>query len=149
MKSRRRVEFADEIQSIPGGFDTAEHPSSAIAGPGKRKARDDEGEVSDPAEEPRVSKAQQKKRVRVVDQEEEELIDEDMDEAEPEPVRRVGEEWTSEGVKYKMSEDNLVLREGFIKEQKEVDKSVSGSNVISISLDLIPFFSRDVVHRRN
>lgn len=44
--------------------------------------------------------------------------------AEPEPVRRPGEEWTSDGARYKMDRDGQVLREGFVKEQKEVEKSV-------------------------
>ena len=111
-------------QVVPGGF----KPSSAIAGPHKRKDREEEEtDEEEPVE--KALEAKQKKRVRVmsrqvsgtmVDDTEmagEEEGEEGVKADATEVIRHPGEEWEEDGVKYKMADNGLQLRETYVKDR--------------------------------
>lgn len=142
-KSKRKVDA--ELPSIPGQFksptsDQTTH-GSAISGPGKRKAREDEESTEIDDGKGRQPSTKQKKRVRVLSYHEsrqgdagpvdEEMIEgEDDQEMAPEPIRQPGEEWTADGKKYKMDEDGVVRILGYVKEETTT-LHVSQSLVVS------------------
>ncbi|KAG9019467.1 hypothetical protein FRB90_001941 [Tulasnella sp. 427] len=116
-KSKRKVDA--DLPSIPGQF------NSAISGPGKRKAREDE-EATEIDDGKSKQTTKQKKRVRVLSYHESkqgdaEPVDEEMAEQEedsaPEPVRQPGDEWTTDGKKYKMEKDGSIRILGHVKEE--------------------------------
>ncbi|KAG8962005.1 hypothetical protein FRC00_010673 [Tulasnella sp. 408] len=129
-KSKRKVDA--ELPSIPGQFksptsDQTTH-ASAISGPGKRKAREDEEATEIDDGKGQQPSTKQKKRVRVLSYHEsrqgdagpvdEEMVEgEDEQELAPEPIRQPGEEWTADGKKYKMDEDGVVRILGYVKEE--------------------------------
>ncbi|KAG8933663.1 hypothetical protein FRC01_007803 [Tulasnella sp. 417] len=123
-KSKRKVDA--ELPSIPGQFksptsDQTTHPS-AISGPGKRKAREDEEATEIDDGKGRQPSTKQKKRVRVLSYHESKQgdvapADEEMVEGEDDLIRRPGEEWTADGKKYKMNEDGVVRILGYVKEE--------------------------------
>ncbi|KAG9036500.1 hypothetical protein FRB95_008798 [Tulasnella sp. JGI-2019a] len=118
---RRRVEELEDARTMPGALPEMQ-PAAAVAG--KRKAAE---EVEDPAEQdletvqaPRKPRKKAKRGKEKADRDEGQTDPPAVDKNDGPSTRQPGEEWSADGVKYKMGENGEVLREAIVQERKTV-----------------------------
>lgn len=104
-------------------------PEMQPAGPmaGKRKAAEDEGEGGETAQDTETVEAPRKPRKKAKRGKEKAAQEEAQKDTAPEveksevpAPRQPGEEWEADGVKYKMGDNGLTLREAILQERKTV-----------------------------
>lgn len=126
-KARRKVDANEDAQDFPGAFRTQTAPD--VAASGKRKDRDEGDALDDDDDEEPPSSGKQTKRVRITSRLPSATLvgDTEMVHAEPveapeleklvDAVRKPGEEWEEDGIKYKMGPKGQLLREAYVKER--------------------------------